>query len=132
MSNSKYPAAIDPSLVGEYPALSGAGGGYVWTDVLEYRVWICPSEGGSDYYYVFETYEEAEACAERKDDVQMIAVLIRQKQYIEEEEPGKFSLVEKERITEWRPEWLTSHRNTHKVDIKKVLEELRNGVETTT
>ena len=33
-----YPNAIDPDMVGEYPALAKAGGGYVWDEVLEYRV----------------------------------------------------------------------------------------------
>ncbi|RZQ15689.1 GCN5 family acetyltransferase, partial [Vibrio vulnificus] len=26
----KYPEVLDPSMVGEYSALSKAGGGYVW------------------------------------------------------------------------------------------------------
>jgi hypothetical protein len=63
---SRYPPVKNPSLVGSYPAVVGAGGGYVWDDVLEYRVWCHPHDGapdtenGEDYYYVFETYEEAE------------------------------------------------------------------------
>ena len=34
-----YPKVKNPDLVGEYPGLVHAGGGYVWDDVLEYRVW---------------------------------------------------------------------------------------------
>ena len=63
---SKYPSVKDPNEVGNYPVVVGAGGGYVWDDVLEYRVWCHPHDGapdtenGDDYYYVFETYEEAQ------------------------------------------------------------------------
>ncbi|HTD40981.1 MAG TPA: hypothetical protein VK671_10205, partial [Mucilaginibacter sp.] len=62
---SKYPLVKDPDLVGSYPALVKSGGGYVWDEVLEYRVWCHPERGapdvaeGDDYYYVFETCEEA-------------------------------------------------------------------------
>lgn len=34
-----YPPVRDPDQVGTYPAAVCAGGGYVWDDVLEYRVW---------------------------------------------------------------------------------------------
>ncbi len=56
-----YPDAQDPERVGTYPAVVKAGGGYVWDEVLEYRVWCCPRlgaedlEDGSDYYYVIDT-----------------------------------------------------------------------------
>lgn len=52
-------------LVRTYPASAKAGGGYVWDEVLEYRVWCHPERGapdeadGSDYYYAFATYEDA-------------------------------------------------------------------------
>ena len=65
LKNADYPDAIDPDLVGSYPASAKAGGGYVWDVVLEYRVWCHPERGasdpedGSDYYYAFATYEEA-------------------------------------------------------------------------
>ena len=57
MNSDHYPDAVDPSLVGTYPAVAGSGGGYVWDDVLEYRVWSHPERGapdednGSDYYF---------------------------------------------------------------------------------
>src|SRR5688500_11131866 len=60
-----YPDAIDPALVGTYPAVTKAGGGLVWDAVLEYRVWCHPERGapdlsdGSDYYHPFATYKEA-------------------------------------------------------------------------
>ena len=61
----RYPKVLDESLVGTYPAIAKAGGGYVWDAVLEYRVWCHPELGapdigeGSDYYHVFASYDEA-------------------------------------------------------------------------
>jgi hypothetical protein len=61
----RYPDAVDPQLVGTYPARAFAGGGYVWDEVLEYRVWCSPAAGapdlhaGDDYYRAFATYAEA-------------------------------------------------------------------------
>ncbi|HZK63332.1 MAG TPA: hypothetical protein VFC34_04255, partial [Puia sp.] len=45
---SMYPRAKDPDLIGEYPALVKSGGGYVWAEVLEYRVWYHPHDGAVD------------------------------------------------------------------------------------
>ncbi len=47
---SKYPNAKDPDLVGTYPALVKSGGGYVWDEVLEYRVWCHPEIGAVDLW----------------------------------------------------------------------------------
>jgi hypothetical protein len=35
MNAASYPLAVEPDLVGTYPALAKSGGGYVWDDVLE-------------------------------------------------------------------------------------------------
>ena len=62
---------MDPARVGTYPARAYAGGGFVWDEVLEYRVWCHPHHGaedhedGSDYYHAFATYQEALACAKK-------------------------------------------------------------------
>jgi hypothetical protein len=54
-----YPEALEPNLVGTYSPVAKAGGGYVWDDVLEYRVWCHPERGspdvedGNDYYFPF-------------------------------------------------------------------------------
>jgi hypothetical protein len=51
-----YPFVKDVDLVGSYPALVNSGGGYVWDEVLEYRVWCHPHDGapntddGNDYF----------------------------------------------------------------------------------
>jgi hypothetical protein len=101
---SKYPSVKDPSLVGTYPAVVGGGGGYVWDDVLEYRVWCHPHDGapdtenGDDYYYVFETYEEAQ-----KFSLESAGA---------EAEPGQFIHKKEQRLTEWSPEFLSRPRRS--------------------
>jgi hypothetical protein len=41
---TNYPNVINPSKVGTYPALVKSGGGYFYDEVLEYRVWVHPTE----------------------------------------------------------------------------------------
>lgn len=108
----EYPAAVDPALVGTYPALSGAGGGYVWDEVLEYRVWCHPEDGGSDYFYAFATYPEALACSRREAGAEEPLALIRQDEHINEPEPGRFVHVKTPRMTEWPVELLGRPRRT--------------------
>jgi hypothetical protein len=113
---SKYPSIKDPYLVGEYPALAKAGGGYVWDDVLEYRVWCHPHDGapdieeGNDYYYSFETYEEALKFSEENTGSESPLALILQEEYIDEPEPGKYIHVKSQRLTEWPVEFLSRPR----------------------
>lgn len=103
----KYPPVLDMSMVGEYPATVGAGGGFVWDAVLEYRVWCHPERGapdaadGSDYYYAFSSYEDAEAFFRTHDGTEEPLALILQREYIDEPEPGKYVHIRKERMTEW-------------------------------
>lgn len=79
-----YPAVKDPDLVGTYPGSAKAGGGYVWDAVLEYRVWCHPERGASDlndrndYYYAFETYEEALAFSEETPGAETPLALVLQ------------------------------------------------------
>lgn len=107
-----YPAAVDPSLVGTYPALTGSGGGYVWDAVLEYRVWCHPERGapdlfeGSDYFEAFATYGEALAFSLSTTGAEDPLALIRQDEYIDEPVPGHFIHVQKVRVTEWPVEFL--------------------------
>jgi len=110
---SKYPNAKSPTLVGTYPAVVKAGGGYVWDEVLEYRVWCHPQQGapdieeGNDYYYVFEVYEEALRFFEGNDGTEEPVALVLQEEYIAEEEPGKFIHINEQRLTEWPVEFLS-------------------------
>lgn len=114
----KYPKVKDSNLVGTYPALVKAGGGYVWDDVLEYRVWCSPRNGapdtedGNDYYYVFDTYEEALEYSIENIGSENPLALILQEEYIAESEPGKYLHVKEERLTEWPVEFLSRPKRT--------------------
>jgi hypothetical protein len=118
MNTDSYPDAVDPDLVGTYPASAKAGGGYVWDDVLEYRVWCHPERGapdlddGNDYYYAFATYAEALACSRDTEGAEEPLALIRQLEYIDEPNPGEYRHVKEERITEWPVEFLRRPRRT--------------------
>lgn len=112
------PAVRDPAKVGRYPARAGAGGGYVWDAVLEYRVWCHPHDGapdledGSDYFYAFATFEEALAFSEREPGTEAPLALILQEEHINEPEPGRFEHVTKPRIAEWPVDFLRRSRRT--------------------
>ena len=117
---SKYPKVNDPSLVGSYSAVAKAGGGYVWDAVLEYRVWCSPHDGaedtekGNDYYYVFESYEEALTFSKKTKGAQDPLALVLQEEYIDESEPELYKHIKEQRITEWAPEFLSRPRRTEK------------------
>ncbi|AVW98932.1 GCN5 family acetyltransferase [Vibrio vulnificus] len=107
----KYPEVLDPSMVGEYSALSKAGGGYVWDAVLEYRVWF-HDESGDDYYYVFDNAEGALDFCSQESGAESPLALILQREYIDEPEQGKYIHVKEERITEWPIEFLRRPKRT--------------------
>jgi len=113
---TKYPKVKDPSLIGDYPGLVKSGGGYVWDDVLEYRVWYHPhgeapnAEEGDDYYYVFESYEEAFAYSQANEGCEEPLALVLQEEYIDEPEPGKYVHIKNQRLTEWPVEFLKRPR----------------------
>jgi len=111
-----YPDAFDQTLVGSYPALAKAGGGYVWDAVLEYRVWCHPERGapdeedGSDYYYAFGSYSEALEFSEGTKGAEEPLALILQEEFIEEPEPGVYVHVKEQRIAEWPVKFLSRPR----------------------
>lgn len=113
-----YPPAANPQQVGTYPARAFAGGGYVWDEVLEYRVWCHPALGapdeceGADYYYAFATYDEAAEFAADFPGAKQPLALVLQREYIDEPEPGRYLHVRGERITEWPVVFLTRPRRT--------------------
>ncbi len=122
MTRRRYPTAVKPERVGRYPALAKTGGGYVWDEVLEYRVWCHPEVGaedvadGSDYFHAFATYPKALAFAESTPGADAPIALIRQKEYINEAQPGVYVHVKKERVTEWPVEFLQRpKRNRHTI-----------------
>lgn len=113
-----YPNAIEPGKVGSYPAVAAAGGGYVWDEVLEYRVWRHPERGasddhsGNDYYFAFATYAEASDCSRTTRGAEQPLALILQREYIDEPAPGRYVHVAKERLVEWPVEFLSRPRRT--------------------
>ncbi|MES2298966.1 MAG: GCN5 family acetyltransferase [Pseudomonadota bacterium] len=102
-----YPEAIEPGLVGTYPALAKAGGGYVWDAVLEYRVWCTPRRGapdiedGSDYYYAFSTYQEAQDFSAQTGGANDPLALVLQDEYIDEPSDGHYVHIKERRVAEW-------------------------------
>jgi hypothetical protein len=116
MDATSYPDAIEPDRVGTYSAQAQSGGGYVWDDVLEYRVWCHPERGaldlenGNDYYRAFATYTQALAFSQRTKGAEAPLALVRQIEYIDEPEPGEYRHVKKQRITEWPVEFLLRPR----------------------
>ena len=116
---SKYPKVKDATLVGEYPALVKSGGGFVWDEVLEYRVWCHPHDGATDedgdgdaYYYAFETYEEALAFSQTNQGSEEPLALILQEEFIAEPQPGTYVHVKEQRLTEWPIEFLSRPKRT--------------------
>lgn len=120
MRFNQYPNAVDPDLVGTYPALTKSGGGYVWDEVLEYRVWCHPERGapdlfdGNDYFEAFATYPDALEFSSETEGAEEPLALIRQDEYIDEPEPGRYLHVREVRITEWPVEFLNRPRRTSK------------------
>ena len=88
----------------------------MWDDVLEYRVWCHSHDGapddfdGDDYYYVFETYEEALEFSEKNRGTEEPLALILQEEYLNEPELGKYIHIKEQRITEWPVEFLSRPR----------------------
>lgn len=113
---ASFPDVLDASLVGTYPALAKAGGGYVWDEVLEYRVWCCPLRGaedledGSDYYYAFVSYAEALEFSNQTDGADDPLALILQREFIDEPEPDNYIHIKEERIAEWPVTFLSRPR----------------------
>ena len=94
----RYPDAVDASLVGTYSPLAKAGGGYVWDDVLEYRVWCHPERGasdgeeGTDYLLLplQHTTRRPLNFPENTQGAEEPLALVRQIEYIDEPKPGEY------------------------------------------
>jgi len=118
MSVATYPDAVDPDKVGEYPSLTGAGGGVFYDDILEYRVW-CHPDNGDDYYAAFETYADAlkfsiiDSAAGKEEPL----VLVRQLEWVGCDENGRLTHEKGERITEWHTKWLDGDHKRHEDSV---------------
>jgi len=114
----QYPPVHDSDRVGTYDAAAGAGGGYTWDAVLEYRVWLHPERGapdeadGNDYYYAFIDCNDALEFSQSNKGAEEPLALILQKEHINETEPSVYVHVTEERITEWPIEFLSRPRRT--------------------
>lgn len=114
----RHPDVLDPDAVGSHPAAAKAGGGYVWDEVLEYRVWFSPHRGakdladGSDYYFAFSTAQEAIDQAESEAGSEEPLALVLRREYIDEAEQGEYIHVLEERIAEWPLVFLSRPRRT--------------------
>jgi len=85
---SLYPKAVDVARVGTYSPLAGAGGGFVFDEVLEYRVWF--KQNGESTYRAFATFEEAEAFSTLDlPRIEPPLALVLQREHVNEPEPGK-------------------------------------------
>ena len=114
---SAHPIAVDIQKVGTYPALTKSGGGFFYDEVLEYRVWINPPEGGDDYYEAFPTYEEGLAYSRSNAGAEEPLVLVLQREWIDEPQPNNYVRKNGERMTEWKVEWLAgSKRSSEAID----------------
>lgn len=116
-SRRRYPRAVDPTCVGRYSPIAKSGGGFVWDEVLEYRVWCHQPEGGDDYYVAFANYPRALVHSKRmrKHGAEEPLALIRQRQYIDEDEPEQYVHIKRVRVTEW-PRRVPSPAAAHAVD----------------
>ena len=112
------PPVRDESLVGTYPALAKAGGGFVWDEVLEYRVWCHPERGasdhadGSDYFQAFATYDAALAFSKATSGAEQPLALVLQEEHLNEPSPGEYVHVREVRVAEWPVAFLSRPRRT--------------------
>jgi len=128
---SQYPIAVDIDKVGKYPVLVKSGGGYFYDEVLEYRVWVHPERGGedlydgNDYYLAFVTYEEALESSRATEGAELPLVLVLQREWIDEPEPGVYIAMDEERITEWQVQWLEGNKR----EADSIIEFIDGGTE---
>lgn len=119
---STYPSAVDPARVGTYSPLAGAGGGFVFDEVLEYRVWF--KRNGESVYRAFATFEEAEAFSKRDlPRIEPPLALVLQREYVEEPSPGQRFLVRQRRVAEWQVTWLGDENRRTRENVRRILGE---------
>lgn len=93
-NTSQYPKVKDPDKVGSYPALVKSGGGYLYDEVLEYRVWNRSS---------FTAYKTAEEALANKGEA-VALVLQKAGHWIQWDDT--LGIGQKDRMTEWALDWL--------------------------
>lgn len=101
-----YPDAKDKSKVGSHSALVFSGGGYFYDEVLEYRVWVRPPSGEEVHFYSYADYKTALDYSKETEGAEEPLVLVLQKAYIDGPTKDDLVIIKKDRIAEWRVEWL--------------------------
>jgi len=83
-------------------------------------VWCHPErgapdlDGGNDYFYSFESYEDALSYSQKNPGTESPMALVLQEEYIDEPEHGKYIHIKEQRITEWQVEWLGRPRRNER------------------
>ena len=125
-----YPEVINTKLVGSYPEQSYSGGGLVYDDVLEYRVWVKSNTSKGDNIWVrsYSSFDEANKYNNRiknRKNIKYthIVALVKQKKWYKLNDDGEYKhnennyeIVKSNRITEWDINWLNNKVNIKKID----------------
>ena len=98
------PKVADESKVGEYDTLCFSGAGFIWDEVLEYRVW----SSGPTECHTFASYDEAERFSEATATRSIVLALVKQVEYFEGNAKECAILVQpkRPRVCEWQVPWL--------------------------
>jgi putative acetyltransferase len=105
-SRRAYPPAKDPRKVGKHNPFCESGGGTLYRDVLEYRVWV-HSGRGDDVCRSFGAHQAAREFSESTKGAEVPLVLVLQNPWIRWNGAlHDYELVHENRIAEWRVEWL--------------------------
>lgn len=102
----RYPPVANPGKVGRYDLLCKSGGGMLYRKVLEYRVWDHGTDG-DDACCCFADYELAKQYSDSHEMAEPPLALVLQNPWITWNDVAHdYELVDKDRIAEWRVEWL--------------------------
>ena len=75
-------------------------------------------DGGDDWFLAFPTFESALEFSSETPYAESPLVLVSQREWIGEPEPGKYTHEKGERVTEWRVEWLDGNkRHVYSIDM---------------
>jgi putative acetyltransferase len=101
-----YPPVKDSRTVGTYNPRCNSGGGTLFKDVLEYRVWVHNGRG-DDVCRAFATHQSAKDFSDGERGAEAPLVLVLQNPWIcWNDKRHDYELIHEDRIAEWRVEWL--------------------------
>jgi len=108
-----YPSVVNSAKVGKYKTQCYSGGGYFYDELLEYRVWHHPYDGG-DELYCFPNYLLATMFSEKNKNAghstEEPIALVLQREWVDHPSENEYVAKKGERITEWKPEWLEKNK----------------------